>query len=196
MLNGLEQSGVHFSAQFLEAPLERLRAILNEEFTCLFVAPGCIPPYASVFETGRMFQEPADRVLSAYRQAGMEFRPVHSGEFPDHVGVMLGFYAHLLARQDASVNEGRSDDAARWKSQSEHFLLEQMGTWIPGWCKRAQGFAMHEFYDQILALSEAVVWDEVEAMASRAQLRKLAGLNQREPIKLDYDADFRKASGL
>ncbi len=211
MRKDLEQAGVHFSEQFLAAPSEQLATVLNEEFTCLFVAPGCIPPYASVFETGRMFQGPADRALAAYQQAGMTFQPLHSGEFADHVGVMLGFYAHLLAQQDASMqdasmqdtsgqdtseNDGLSDDAVRWKARGENFLLKQMGTWVPGWCRRAQGFAMHEFYDQILVLTEAVVWNEIEGMASRAQLRELSGLNQREPVKLDYDADFRKASGL
>ena len=196
MLEGLEQSEVHFSPAFLASPPERLLTILDEEFTCLFVAPGCIPPYASVFETGRMFQEPADRATAAYEQAGMAFQPIHSGEFPDHVGIMLGFYAHLLAREDAALTDGRIDEAATAKTRRQDFLLTQMGTWVPGWCRRAQGFAMHEFYTQILALTEAVVWSEVESIATRAQIRELSGLNQREPVKLDYDADFRKASGL
>lgn len=196
MLEGLEQSEVHFTPQFLSAPVERLATILDEEFTCLFVAPGCVPPYASVFETGRMFQEPADRAQEAYRQAGMEFRPQHSGEFPDHVGVMLGFYAYLLAKENDSLAAGRFDEANIWKNRREQFLLDEMGTWVPGWCRRAKNFAMHEFYDQILALTEAVVWDEVESIANRQQLRELIALNRREPVKLDYDADFRKASGL
>ena len=196
MHEGLAESGVHFTPQFLAEPAERLAVALDEEFTCLFVAPGCVPPYASVFETGRMFQEPADRALAAYRQAGMTFRPVYSGEFPDHVGVMLGFYAHLLDRENAALAQGRADDAETWKSRREAFLLDEMAGWIPGWCQRARGFAMHEFYDRILALTEAVVWSEAEAIASRQQLRDLAASNQREPVKLDYDADFRKASGL
>jgi putative dimethyl sulfoxide reductase chaperone len=196
MLEGLEQSEVHFSPQFLAAPVDRLLTKLNEEFTCLFVAPGCIPPYASVFETGRMYQEPADRATAAYQQAGMAFQPIHSGEFPDHAGIMLGFYAHLLTQEDAALKDGRFDAATTAKSRREDFLLTQMGTWLPGWCRRARGFAMHEFYSQILALTEAVVWNEVENIATRAQLRELSGLNQREPVKLDYDADFRKASGL
>lgn len=196
MLEGLEQSGVQFSTRFLAAPVELLLSILDEEFTCLFVAPGCIPPYASVFETGRMFQEPADRVLAAYQRGGMMFQPVHSGEFPDHAGIMLGFYAHLLAGEDNCLKAGRLDEAANFKTQRQDFVLKEMGTWLAGWCRRARGYAMHEFYDRILSLAEAVVWDEVETMATRKQLRELSALNQREPVKLDYDADFRKASGL
>jgi putative dimethyl sulfoxide reductase chaperone len=196
MLEGLEQSGVHFSTQFLKAPGELLLSTLNEEFTCLFVAPGSISPYASVFETGRMFQEAADRALAAYERGGMVFQPVHSGEFPDHAGFMLGFYAHLLAREDGCLKAGQLDEAASFKTQREDFMLKEMGTWLSGWCRRARGYAMHEFYEQILSLAEAVVWDEVQTIATRQQLRELSALNQREPVKLDYDADFRKASGL
>jgi putative dimethyl sulfoxide reductase chaperone len=196
MLEALESSEVHFSPAFLSAPTQRLLTILDEEYTCLFVAPGCIPPYASVFETGRMFQEPADRASAAYEAAGMKFQPIHSGEFPDHAGIMLGFYAHLLDQEEAALKEGRFGDAARAKNDREDFLLTQLGPWMPGWCKRAQGFAMHEFYSQFLALTEAVLWNELEPLASRSQMRDLAASNQREPVKLDYDADFRKASGL
>jgi len=196
MLEALESSEVHFSPAFLAAPTPRLLTILDEEYTCLFVAPGCIPPYASVFETGRMFQEPADRAAAAYEAAGMKFQPIHSGEFPDHAGIMLGFYAHLLDQEDAGLKNGQFDQAALAKTHREDFLLTQLGPWLPGWCKRAQGYSMHEFYSQILALTEAVVWSELESTASRTQMRELSGLNQREPVKLDYDADFRKASGL
>ncbi|VAW19024.1 hypothetical protein MNBD_ALPHA12-1940 [hydrothermal vent metagenome] len=196
MRDGLEQSGVQFSEQFLETSSDRLLRALGEEFTCLFVAPGSISPYASVFETGLIFQEPADRALAAYKLGGMQFQPVHSGEFPDHAGIMLSFYAHLLGREDALLKANKLDKAANFKTLRHDFMLKEAGTWLPGWCKRAREYAMHEFYDQILSLAEAVIWDEVQTIATRQQLRELSAQNQREPVKLDYDADFRKASGL
>ena len=123
----------------------------------MFVAPGGIAPYASVFETGRMFQEPADRALAAYRQAGWDFRQIHSGEFPDHIGTMLAFLARLFEAENASLEQGGREEAESWKALRERFLLEELGPWAPGWCRRARKFALHEFYVHVLNLAEAAL---------------------------------------
>ncbi len=48
----------------------------------------------------------------------------------------------------------------------------------------------------MLGLIENVLWFEVKGLADRRQLKEIAALNARPPVKLDYNADFRKASGL
>jgi hypothetical protein len=55
---------------------------------------------------------------------------------------------------------------------------------------------MQPFYRQLLGFSGQLLWTDIAAVADRRQLRALAELNRREPKKLDYNADFRKASGL
>ena len=45
-------------------------------------------------------------------------------------------------------------------------------------------------------MAEQALWSELEQRVERRRLRELAELNRREPKRLDYDADFRKASGL
>ena len=74
----LEGLGLCFAPAFHDAPIEALTESLAEEYTGLFVAPGCISPYASVFETGCMFKEPADRAIEGFRAIAGSFAPTPS----------------------------------------------------------------------------------------------------------------------
>jgi len=192
----LAEAGARFDEAFFEAPAGELLEALREEFTGLFVAPGGVPPYASVFETGRMFQEPADRAERAYRESGLTFVARMSGEFPDHVGTMLGFVAVLLDAEADALERGDDAGADALGERCGRFVVEELGRWAPGWCRRARAAAMHVFYREVLFLAEDVLWSELLRTVDRRRLKELVALNRRAPVKLDYDADFRKASGL
>jgi TorA maturation chaperone TorD len=187
--------GIHLPETVGE-PVEIVLETLAEEYTGLFVAPGCISPYASVFETGTLFKEPCDRAVAAYREAGWDYRLRVSGEFPDHIGTMLAFMALLADAEAEALDEGDGERAARQRERRQRFLLQQLGPWGPGWCQRAAAAAFNPLYRSIIEATEQLLWSELALVAGRRQLRELAELNRRETPKLDYDADFRKASGL
>lgn len=192
----LESLGLCFDEAFYTTPIEVLTETLAEEYTGLFVAPGCISPYASVFETGCMFKEPADRAIEAYRAAGFDYQRQMSGEFPDHIGTMLGFCGLLAEAEVDSLAAAELERSDEYKDRRERFLVEQLADWGPGWCHRAAEAALHPFYRNVLRLTESLLWSELSQILDRRRLRELAELNRREPKRLDYDADFRKASGL
>jgi TorA maturation chaperone TorD len=192
----LEALGLRFDEVFHNTPLEALRETLAEEYTCLFVAPGCISPYASVFETGCMFKQPADRAIEAYRAAGWDYRRRMSGEFPDHIGTMLGFCGLLAETEADCLAAAEQERADELRTLREVFLVDQLGGWGPGWCHLAAEAALHPFYKGVLKLTESLLWNELSRLVDRRRMRELAELNRREPKRLDYDADFRKASGL
>lgn len=192
----LEDAGWSLGRDLLEQPEDELLASLAEEYTGLFVAPGGVSPFASVFETGCMFREPCDRATAAYRQAGWNYCRRMSGEFADHIGTMLGFLGHLASDEAEARQQGDPDRANGIRKQHEAFLLEQLGGWAPGWCRRVAQAALLPFYRQVAQLTEQLLWQRLSEVADRRALRELGVLNQREPKKLDYDADFRKASGL
>jgi TorA maturation chaperone TorD len=192
----LSEAGVTMEPAFFTTDADELLADLAEEYTSLLVAPGGVMPYASVFETGRLFQEAADRAERAYREAGWRFERRQSGEFPDHVGTMLSFVGILYDAECRDLVSGDGDGARKWRRQRERFVLEQLAPWVVGWCQRARRATMQVFYEQVLALIERVLWFEVKELADRRQLKEIAALNARSPVKLDYNADFRKASGL
>jgi len=192
----LESAGLKFDDEFYKASTESLVEVLAEEYAALFVVPGCISPYASVFETGCMFKEPADKAIAAYHDAGWDYDRRMSGEFPDHIGTMLGFFGILAEAEANSLVAGDIGRADEYKAQRDSFLVEQIGSWGPGWCRRASEAALHLFYKGLLQMTEQVLWTELEQVLDRRRLHELAELNQREAKRLDYDADFRKASGI
>ncbi len=192
----LTEIGLVLDDSLVQSDAAAFLASTAEEFTALFVAPGAVSPYRSVFEKGRNFQEPCDEAIAAYRQAGLEFQNRYSGEFPDHVGVMLGFVGWLAEREAESLGVADEVAADAWRVRRETFLLEQLGPWAPGWCRRARILAQHAFYRQVLELTERVLWHDLQALADRRRFKELERLNRRAPVRLDYDADFRKASGL
>ena len=192
----LSATGWDVGDGFLERPEEEVLEKMAEEYTCLFVAPGGISPYASVFETGCMYRDPCDRAAAAYGEAGFEYRRRMSGEFPDHIGTMLGFLGRLTAAEADALEEGNREGAERLRQQCNRFLLEEIGPWAPGWCRRAAKAALLPFYGNLLRFAEQFLWQVLADVAERQVLKKLAALNRREPKKLDYDADFRKASGI
>lgn len=188
--------GWDLDADLLGMPEESLLEAMAEEFTGLFVAPGCASPYASVFETGAMFREPCDRAAAAYQGAGFEYRRRMSGEFPDHIGTMLAFVGVVAEKESEALAQGDEAAAEDWKARGERFLVEQLGPWAPGWCKRAAKAALFPFYRDLLRFTEQLLWQDLAAAVDRRRLKELMALNERNPKKLDYDADFRKASGL
>jgi TorA maturation chaperone TorD len=149
-----------------------------------------------VFETGCMFKEPADRAIEAYRRAGWDYRRCMSGEFPDHIGTMLSFCGRLAEAEANALAGAELDRADELATLREAFLVDQLGGWGPGWCRLAADAAFHPLYKRVLHLTESLLWSELSRLVDRRRLRELVELNRREPRRLDYDADFRKASGL
>ena len=188
--------GLDFGADVMNGAEAEVLASLAEEFAGLFVVPGAVVPFRSAFETGRLFQPQADLATAAYREAGLEFHNVHSGEFPDHIAVMLAFVSRLLARQAEAVAAENTDAAALWHQRRVRFMLSQLGSWAIGWSRRAQGCARHPFYRAVLALVEQVIWSDVCEIADDRTLKRLVAANRRPLVRQQSDPDFRKASGL
>lgn len=192
----LAEAGVFLPKDVAEGDPEQVLNTLAQEFTGLFVQPGCVSPYRSVFETGRMFQTPCDEAAAAYKKAGWEFKHRLSGEFPDHIGVMLAFISKLYSAEADALQGSDESRAGQWRELRETFIVDQIGPWGLGWCHRARILAQDPFYAAFLALTEEVLMEEIRGLASSDRFQELINLNRRPPVKLDYNADFRKASGI
>jgi len=196
LIETLAELGLELGQDVAEGPQEQVLADLAEEFAALFVVPGAAMPYRSVFETGRFFQPQADLATAAYRKAGFEFKNLHSGEFPDHVAVMLAFVEKLLARQAEALEAADTAAAEMWHQRRVRFLRNQIGPWVVGWSRRARSCARHPFYGAILELVEKVVWADICEIADEKTLRRLVTANRKPLIRPKSDPEFRKASGL
>jgi len=192
----LAEVGITLDDYVLDGPEEGVLEALAEEYTCLFVAPGGVSPYLSVFETGCMFREPCDRVVEAYHAAGWGYQRQYSGEFPDHIGTMLAFIGILLDAQADALAQEDPSQAEQLAARRAEFIIELIAPWAPGWCQRAADAALLPLYQQILMFTGQLLWSDIVGLVDRRQLRELQEANRREPKKLDYNADFRKASGI
>ena len=188
--------GLDLGSDVLNAPEKEVLHTLAEEYASLFVAPGAASPFRSVFESGRLFQTQADIAAAAYREAGFAFRNVHSGEFADHIGVMMAFVGRLLGLEAESLRAGDAGAAGGWRARRERFLLRQLGPWAVGWCRRARACARHDFYRAILDIVERTVWEDACTIADVKTLKRLVAANKRPLVRPKSDPEFRKASGL
>lgn len=197
--NGPMQEWIAQGCEFdedMNLPTHELKQELDAEFTSLWVAPGGVPRFQSIFETGMVFQSPCDQVNEVYRSEGFIFDMDEEKSFPDHAGVELEFLGHLLERQAAALEDGRDEEAARLGQVFRDFLVRHPGTWVPAMLNYSIMAAQHSFYREVCRMALAFLISEFESELPRREREKLLALLEREPKKLEYDADFRKSSGL
>jgi TorA maturation chaperone TorD len=192
----IDALGIDLGEDVRHGPDSAVLETLAGEYTSLLVAPGAVSPFRSVFESGRLFQPQADVAAAAYRESGFVFRNIHSGEFADHIAVMLAFMGRLFEREAAAFGAGDAGSAAVWRERRARFLLRQLASWAIGWCRRARYCAQHTFYCAILEVVEQTVWDDAAAIGDAKTLKRLAVANRRPLARQKSDPEFRKASGL
>lgn len=116
---------------------------LQEEYVRLFInAPSGVPapPYASVYLTGMVAQEPALEALSFYERVGL--RPEGSDP-PDHLSWELAFIAHLIEREQ--------------KELLREFLEQHFWRWFPRFKGALLAASPHPFYRNLLEVTEQVL---------------------------------------
>lgn len=82
-------------------------------------------PYASVYlgPEGMLGGEARDRIAGFWRALG-ELPPTE----PDHLAVMLAFWAELEQAESSAADEAAVD---RWRHVRSAFLLEHVASWLP-----------------------------------------------------------------
>lgn len=152
--------------------IERLRAAvaatalpdLRQEFWDVFAVPGgrFVAPFQSVYVDVREIEgEPvkgltmgasALLVQKAYAEAGFEVdsrRPLP----PDHVGVELGFLAHLCEREREAWATGQTSEAVDAAEAAAGFAGRHVGRWLPLLRERVIREAETDFYPEILSIA-------------------------------------------
>jgi TorA maturation chaperone TorD len=120
----------------LAQALENDPISLEREYVRLFLSPlgaPCPPWQSSHEDPPRLLGKPHESALEWFRAAGVQ--PQASGEPADHIGLLLIFYARMLAAGE------EEELLARFRS--EH--LE----WVPAFCDRLLQEAGHPFYRQL-----------------------------------------------
>jgi TorA maturation chaperone TorD len=122
------------------------------EYTRLFLSPlgAPCPPWQSVYqppegELPRLMGEPHHKALAWYRELG--FAPAAQNEPADHIGLLLLFYAKLLAEDIAE------EDLARFRA--DHFA------WMPAFLEKLAAESRHPIYTELAKNTLKLVENEL-----------------------------------
>lgn len=142
-----------------------------DEYTELFLFQ--LYPYASVYlgTEGMLGGEARDRIAGFWRALGQT--PTVE---PDHLSVMLAFYARLC---ELETNEGDARRCESWRGARKAFLWEHMLSWLPVYLSKLNELASPFYQRWSELLSETL--DEEAATIGRQEslplhLRESSGL--------------------
>ena len=95
-----------------------------------------VHPYESVYASpaGVMMQEPRDRVVSAYRQAGVAVSKGGANIPEDHIGIELAFMSLLCVREARAIAAGDDDLACGARIMQRAFLRDHLSSWALAFC--------------------------------------------------------------
>jgi putative dimethyl sulfoxide reductase chaperone len=133
---------------------------LEADFNRLFVGPAKVlaAPWESAYvERERMlFQRTTYAVRDWYARFGLE-RSSPFNEPEDHLGMELGFVAHLALAAAQALRDGNGDRAEELIDARQCFLAEHPLRWAPNWCRDVEKHARTGFYRGIARIIRGVM---------------------------------------
>ncbi len=156
---GLETLGEYLMA-LKQRDLEQARLELAVDYANLFlgVKRKVWHPSESAYtsKSHLVMQEPLDRVLQAYWDAGVD-KEKEFTEPADHIAVELQFMAHLCGKSTEALREDRKDDARRYFMMQEDFLKKHLSLWIDLFAKDVEKNAETGFYRGVAVITQSFV---------------------------------------
>src|SRR4030042_1838742 len=117
---------------------------------------GPLPPYESVYRTGRLQNKPAQEVYRLFSKMGIRL-PEEWHQPPDYVGVELDFM-RLLCQKERTAWEKNNLELIREVVGEEHSFLENhLSLWIFDFCGEMVKQSQEEFFRGIARVTSGFV---------------------------------------
>lgn len=132
-----------------------------DEYTDLFIFQ--LYPYASVYlgTEGMIGGEARDRVAGFWRALG-QMPPAE----PDHLALMLAFYARLVELEEEEADEQRREG---WRGARKAYLWEHLLSWLTVYLTKLIGTATHFYGEWGMMLLRALM-SEAMTVGDQEQL--------------------------
>lgn len=119
-----------------------------------------------------MYQEPRDRVLANYWNAGVS-KTKEFTEPEDHVAIELQFMEYLCRRTVEALKKGGRDEVVRNLEIQKEFVNDHLARWVPALTKDILASAEVDFYKGVAEITDAFVrLDRVAIVTSLEEARQ------------------------
>jgi len=149
--------------------LNKVKLELAVEYANLFLGVKKKPAHPSesvyVSESQSMYQEPRDRALFTYWEAGVDKKKEYT-EPEDHIAIELQFMEYLCRRVVESVQKLDTGEAVRFLKISQGFLRDHLCVWVPRLAKDIYESAEIDFYKGVATMTDAFTAIDSRAVAA------------------------------
>jgi TorA maturation chaperone TorD len=166
--DGLERGGYAIEKDKLSDD-EFIRS-LAIEYSKIFIGPaGHLAPYGSVHhpddpKKGSLWGDTTIWVRRFVLDHGLKFEGKSYDGIPDHISHEFEFLSHLLKKEAALREEGRTEKADEILYAEQLFFKEQVAKWIPSFSGKVQKKATLKFYGEVARLTADIVELEKERL--------------------------------
>lgn len=145
---------------------------LAADYFYLFNGPGKVqaPPWESVFFSREklIFQEQTLQVRAWYQKFGLQIEKLHH-EPDDHIGLQLGFLAHLAHMTIQALEQEKHAEAEWLMKEQAAFLSEHPLRWASLWCDLVEKHARTDFFRGVSQLVRGTL-QEASQLVKRTEL--------------------------
>ena len=155
---------------------DKVKIELAVEYADLFLGVRGKPkhPSESVYVSNEqsMYQEPRDRVLSAYWNAGVN-KTKEFTEPEDHIAIELQFMEYLCRKTVEALDGDQPDEVIRNLEIQKEFVNDHLARWVPMLTKDILASAEVGFYKGVAEITDAFVrLDKVAIVTSLEEARQ------------------------
>ncbi|QDR81687.1 TorD/DmsD family molecular chaperone [Sporomusa termitida] len=159
-----EQNFICFLQALEPDRTERLSAILQPEFTRLFIGPRHVPapPYESVYRSPAraLMQETTLAVRKKYRAAGLLVRNFNR-EPDDHIGLELEFIYYLNQQAAAALARQQAAAVLAAIDRQQQFLAEHLSQWVPAFCGDIAANTGQDFFRKLAGFMAGFIREDL-----------------------------------
>jgi TorA maturation chaperone TorD len=132
---------------------------LSKDWTRLFRGverDGILPPYESLYRTGKLQEKPAREIHRLFSQMGIRV-PDEWHQPQDYIGVELDFMRLLCFREFEACEKQEKKSIVEAVKAEKSFVEHHLGAWTSNFCKKMGGQAREDYFRGIAKLTIGLI---------------------------------------
>ena len=138
---------------------EKTLTNLSKDWTRLFRGverDGILPPYESLYRTGKLQEKPAREIHRLFSQMGIRV-PDEWHQPQDYIGVELDFMRLLCSREFEACEKQEKKSIVEAVKAEKSFIEHHLGAWASKFCEKMGEQAREDYYRGIAKLTVGLI---------------------------------------